>query len=152
MPSHFPAVLVLFAAVAAAEGDAGVGVGVGVGAVLTVKVTAIHSTKGKIACTLYRGEAGFPTDPKRSIQQRVCEIEGTVSTCRFDPIPADTYAVACFHDEDSNGKLNSNFIGIPKEGVGVSRDAKGSFGPPKYEDAKFLFSGAPTEITFGLRY
>ena len=42
-----------------------------------------------------------------------------------------------FHDENANGKIDRNFVGIPKEGYGTSNDAKGFMGPPKYEDAKF---------------
>jgi len=39
------------------------------------------------------------------------------------------YAVSVFHDENSNGKLDTNFLGIPREGVGASNNAKGHFGP-----------------------
>jgi hypothetical protein len=43
--------------------------------------------------------------------------------------------------KNSNGKLDRNFMGSPKEGVGASNDAKGSFGPPKFADARFTFKG-----------
>lgn len=146
MTSRLVAGLVLVAAISLAQTDAGGG------AMLAVKVTGLKSADGKVLCTLYRGAAGFPADPKQSIQQRVCAIEGASSTCHFEAVSADTYAVACFHDEDGDGALKKGIFGIPKEGVGVSNDAKGSFGPPKYEDAKFTFSGAPSEITFAVRY
>lgn len=47
------------------------------------------------------------------------------------------YAFVILHDENKNGKADTNWIGLPKEGVAVSNNAKGSFGPPDYEDAKF---------------
>ena len=45
-------------------------------------------------------------------------------------------AVACYHDGNGNGKLDTNMLGIVKEGMGASRDAKGSMGPPKFDNAK----------------
>ena len=57
-----------------------------------------------------------------------------------DVAPGD-YAVSVFHDENSNGKLDRNFMGMPKEGVGKSNDAAGHFGPPKYDDARFSYKG-----------
>ena len=56
------------------------------------------------------------------------------------------------HDENSNGKLDRNFVGMPKEGVGASNDAKGSFGPPKFADARFSYKGGPQEPMIHLRY
>jgi uncharacterized protein (DUF2141 family) len=121
-------------------------------AVLSVRMTGLHSSKGKVGCTLYNGPNGFPKDPSAAIQQRWCKIDGTSSACRLDPIPAGTYAVACFHDENDNGKLDTGWFGIPTEGTAVSNNAKGSLGPPKYDDAKFVFPGRPTELSIRMTY
>ncbi|MNT83012.1 hypothetical protein D3C72_2228260 [compost metagenome] len=51
-----------------------------------------------------------------------------------------------YHDENNNGKLDKNFIGMPKEPVACSNNAKGFMGPPKYEDAKFIIT-ADTKMT-----
>ena len=40
-------------------------------------------------------------------------------------------------DANENEKLDTNFLGIPKEQFGFSNDAKGSFGPPSFESASF---------------
>jgi len=47
------------------------------------------------------------------------------------------YAVSVFHDENYNGKLDTNLLGIPREGVGASNDARGNFRPPKFGAAAF---------------
>lgn len=47
------------------------------------------------------------------------------------------YSFKYFHDENNNIKLDTNFIGIPKEGYGFSNDAKGKFGPPDFKDTVF---------------
>ena len=53
------------------------------------------------------------------------------------PLPPGEYAFSIFYDENDNGDLDTNFIGIPKEPVALSNNARPRFGPPKYEDAKF---------------
>jgi uncharacterized protein (DUF2141 family) len=69
-----------------------------------------------------------------------------VETCSFDPIPAGTYAVACFHDENKNGKCDTGLFGIPTEGTVVSNHAKGFMGPPSFDKAKFYLAGVATTL------
>jgi uncharacterized protein (DUF2141 family) len=52
-------------------------------------------------------------------------------------IASGEYAVAVYADINGNNKLDSNFLGIPKEPIGMSRNAKGRFGPPSFADAAF---------------
>ena len=52
-------------------------------------------------------------------------------------LPPGTYALALIHDENGNGKVDTNWIGMPKEGVGASNNATGTLGPPSWRDAKF---------------
>jgi len=55
----------------------------------------------------------------------------------FKNLPEKTYAVCVFHDEDSDGKLKTNWLGMPREGVGSSNNAKGRLGPPRFSAAAF---------------
>ena len=50
------------------------------------------------------------------------------------------YKRQAFHDVNENGKMDTNFIGIPKEPIGISNNAKGFMGPPKFNNAKFLLN------------
>ena len=45
------------------------------------------------------------------------------------------YAFSFFHDLNNNKKLDTNFLGIPKEPYGFSNNKKGRFGPPKFSEA-----------------
>ncbi len=101
---------------------------------------------------LFSGPAGFPKDPAAAAQRRWCRIDASTSVCTFDPIPAGTYAVACFHDENDNGKLDTGIFGIPKEGTVVSNRAKGTLGPPSWDAAKFTFAGRATELVLPMSY
>ena len=67
-------------------------------------------------------------------------------------VPAGTYAAQAFHDENGNEEVDRNFIGIPKEGVGFSRDARINFGPPKWRDAQFAHNGQPASQRLRMRY
>jgi uncharacterized protein (DUF2141 family) len=119
---------------------------------LTIRVENLRSNDGRVGCTLYDGPRGYPVDATAALQQRWCPIQARGSTCTFDPIPRGTYAVACFHDENNNGKLDRNLLGIPTEGTVASNHAKGRLGPPKYDDAKFAFPGTPTELVLSMSY
>ncbi len=57
----------------------------------------------------------------------------------FQDIPFGKYAIRSYHDENGNGELDANFMGIPKEDYGFSNNARGMTGPPKYEKVKFSF-------------
>jgi uncharacterized protein (DUF2141 family) len=76
---------------------------------------------------------------------------GTVTVVVRNVPPGD-YAAQAFHDENGNEDVDQNFIGIPKEGVGFSRDARISFGPPKWRDAHWVHDGQPSTLRLRLRY
>lgn len=119
---------------------------------LTVIVKNIRNNKGQIGLSLFRTADGFPNHREKSVISVFIPAKIGSTEYTFKNIQADTYATAVFHDENSDGKINSNFIGIPKEGVGVSNKAKGSFGPPKFDDAKFSFNPPAQTITISLTY
>jgi uncharacterized protein (DUF2141 family) len=121
-------------------------------AVLSVRLSQLRSNDGQVGCMLYDSAKGFPTDPSPSAQKRWCPIGDKTSTCSFDPIPAGTYAVACFHDENKNGKCDTGLFGIPTEGTVVSNHAKGFMGPPSFDKAKFSFSGIASELQLRMGY
>ncbi len=120
-------------------------------AVLTMRL-ALRNSNGQVGCLLFTSEKGFPKDPNAAAQRKWCPISSSTSVCSFDPIPAGTYAVACFHDENKNGKLDTGLFGIPTEGTVASNNAKGFMGPPSFKDAKFSFAGSPTDLRLTMSY
>lgn len=118
----------------------------------TLKLTGLRSARGRVGCALYASPRGFPADIGSALQRRWCRVDGQQSTCRFDPIARGTYATACFHDENANGRLDRGLFGLPKEGIIVSNYAKRTFGLPRWSDAKFAFSGRPTELALKMSY
>ena len=105
---------------------------------ITVTVKGLHNNKGKVILYLFNSEAGYPQDRSKAFKTASAIITNNTCAIVLSEIPAGTYAIGCFHDENDNGKLDTNLLGIPTEGVGASNNAKGSFGPPKFKDAKFM--------------
>jgi uncharacterized protein (DUF2141 family) len=118
---------------------------------LDIAVSGIHNDKGTLYLSLYNSEKGYPRDPKAAFRLTFARIVNGISTFRFDKLPRGTYAVACYHDENGNGKLDSNLFGVPTEGTGASNNATGFLGPPKFRDAKFTLD-RDTAITIHIRY
>ena len=120
---------------------------------IRVYVHGVRNGYGDVKCALFTSGDGFPMDPSKAIQRTSGQIQNGQAVCNFIKVlPGDDYAVAVFHDENGNGVLDTNFLGIPKEGVGASNDPSSTFGPPKYEEAKFKYSGGIQPVTINLSY
>ena len=104
---------------------------------LTVNITGIKSIKGNIYVYLYNSEEGFPIEISKASELKKIKLKKNNMSVYFKNLKSGTYAVSVYQDLDKNGEINQNFLGIPKEPVGVSNNAEGFIGPPKYDDAKF---------------
>jgi len=120
--------------------------------IIHVEVVGLHSDKGQAICALYSSREGFPKQNDKALARVSSAIAQKQAACEFSGIASGTYAVSVFHDENSNGKLDTKLMGIPREGVGASNGAKGHFGPPKFEAAAFSFSGGRLELKITINY
>jgi len=108
---------------------------------------------GTVDCALFDAPKGFPVDVLHSAMRvMVMKVPSSKARCDFEGIPPGTYALVVLHDENMNGKVDTNWIGIPKEGYGFSNDAKASFSAPSFQDASFLYDGQMLEMTINLHY
>ena len=119
---------------------------------LKIVVNNIKSKTGKVGFFLFNSADAFPGNTEKALLSGFVKTVGNSVEYTFTNVALGSYAVYVFHDEDSDKKLNTNFIGMPKEGMGVSNNAKGHFGPPKYDDAKFDFNKSDQTITISLTY
>ncbi len=119
---------------------------------LSVSITDVQNEKGQIGCSLFASEEGFPSDPKQARVQVFVKPRAGKATCTFSGVKPGTYAVSVMHDENKDGELETSFVGRPKEWWGVSNDVPAErFGPPKYEKAKFKYTGDPKTIAVKLQ-
>ena len=122
------------------------------GGLIHVEIVGLHNNKGRVFCALYSSANGFPKDSQRAVRRDTSSILDRKASCEFSGIEPGRYAVSVFHDENSNGKLDTNFLGIPREGVGASNDARGHLGPPKFDAAAFQFVGGRVDLKITINY
>ena len=82
----------------------------------------------------------------------IIKIQDTQARCDFEDIPPGTYALNVIHDENMDGKLAANWVGIPTEGYGFSNDVKALMSAPSFEAASFPYDGRNLDMTISLNY
>ena len=105
---------------------------------LTVNVRGAKPGEGQAICSLFTSPENYLKQPLSSRTKRI-DSNGE-AMFRFDGLAAGSYAVSVVYDEDLNGKLNTGLLGIPTELIGMSNNAKGTFGPPSFQQASFPLS------------
>lgn len=116
---------------------------------LTVQITNVRNASGVVHVDLC---------PEAHFLKEDCPLSADaparagVTTVIVPGVPAGRYAAQVFHDENRNRKVDRALFGIPKEGIGFSRDAPIRMSPPKWQDAWFDFAGGRQAITLRMRY
>lgn len=116
---------------------------------LSVETIVEPGSKGVVKVALWKGESAFlKAKPYRSAS---VELSDGKATAIFDDVEPGEYAVSTFYDKNSNGKMDQNFVGKPTEPTGFSNDARQTFGPAKYKDARFELGEQGRTITIHLK-
>lgn len=116
-------------------------------ATVEVRVSGVSGARGKVNVAVCDKErflkqcAHSASAPTQAGETRVV-VKG---------VPPGSWAVLAYQDENDNGELDRNLIGIPKEPYGFSRDARSRFGPPGFEDAVIEVGDAPLVTKVRLR-
>ena len=112
---------------------------------IKIEIQGIVGTNGEIQIGLYNSADDFP-DFEKSFKGGFAEAGNSGALYKFEDIPIGKYAIAIWHDENSDKVLNKNFFGVPKEKYGFSNNVFGSFGPPDFEDASFSVVEGETAV------
>ena len=121
---------------------------------LRVVINGVRSDDGRLMVDVYATEEKYRANAGNGngdYRTDVTARQGSV-TAVLTNVPPGRYGATVIHDENANGKLDTNFLGIPREGVGASNNAKGSFGPPSFTDMVFAVSDPDGTITINLDY
>jgi uncharacterized protein (DUF2141 family) len=122
------------------------------GDAIRVHIEGLRSDRGQVVCALFAGADDFPKKIDRAFARTGAEIVAGRARCDFSSVPAGVYAVSVFHDENLNGKLDTNWLGIPREGVGASNNPKPRMGPPKFAAAQFQHAAGSMDIEITMHY
>jgi uncharacterized protein (DUF2141 family) len=101
---------------------------------LEVKITNITSKDGLVRVALYQNEENFLN---KALKTQSARAEGDEVVFTFENLSPGEYAISSFHDKNSDEKLDKNWVGVPVEPYGFSKDARSMFGPPSFSEAKF---------------
>lgn len=119
---------------------------------LIVHVTGVRNQKGVIGGALFTSSDGWPEDESKAFAHGPFPITGKTATLTFKHLPSGRYGVVVLHDENSNKKLDRNFLGIPKEGFGFANNPRVLLSAPSIDKAWVDVSCPATETTIALIY
>ncbi len=117
---------------------------------LIVAIEGIKEAKGVMIIAIFDNESDFLN--KEYVNQKVTISDDGNAKAVFNNLPKGSYSVSVIHDQNSNGKLDKNFFGIPTEGFGFSNNKMGKFGPPSFEECNVQLSGEQVEISIKLKH
>jgi uncharacterized protein (DUF2141 family) len=117
---------------------------------LTVRVERVKTASGPVICDLFNAGDGFP-GPSPIIGGTVRMQASDEPVCVWQRLPAGDYAVSVIQDENANGELDSNVLGVPLEGYGASNNVLPPTSAPLWSDSRFSVDGtAPVTLTIRL--
>ena len=118
-------------------------------ATIILKVTGLRSEKGQVRIAVFNSsETWLGEQPAYS---STIKVDGQSATWKLDDVPYGDYGIAVFHDENKNGKMDKNLLGIPLEPYGFSNNVRATFGPPKWEKGKISVTNPTTEISIEVK-
>jgi uncharacterized protein (DUF2141 family) len=129
---------------------------------LQITVKGISSSNGVILIGLYDSadsfaraielsdKEGFLNDPQRVAGAALRANLALTGAVVFSNLEPGRYAIIVFHDENSNGRLDKTFWGVPTEPYGFSNDARGALGSPKFDDAAITLDGSDKAVVITL--
>ena len=115
---------------------------------LNVRVHGGLPSTGQVLVTVFMGEKDWMKNPQ---METVAPIDGAgEASLAFRNLEPGHYGISIIYDEDSDGELDLNLLGIPSEGFGFSNNARASFGPPKWNRVRFQVKEPSTSIDIRL--
>jgi uncharacterized protein (DUF2141 family) len=117
---------------------------------LIVNISGFPSSDGFAMVALNNSEESYKGGENEAIAKIKTRVIDQKAQVIFENLPYGSYGVSLYHDENGNGKMDKNVMGIPKEAYGFSNNAKGFFGKPSYKDVVFQLNSAEKQITINL--
>lgn len=118
---------------------------------LDLSIDGLRSAKGIVQICMTTRPDKFPSCKGDPLAREIGVPASAAATVQFDHLPSGGYAIALIHDENGNARLDTA-LGIPREGFGFSRNPPITFGPPKFDRARFAIDGSETSQRVKMRY
>ncbi len=118
---------------------------------LTVTVSGIRNASGSVSAGIYNSEKSFLQASEALVLVRIKAAQGSIGFT-VHGLPPGQYAVAAYHDENGNGRLDFDPTGAPTEGYGVSNNARNPVAPPEFAKAAFELRDQNKSVTVNIGY
>lgn len=121
---------------------------------LKIIVDHVHSDQGQLIVALYSvgTKDAFPKSPDHAVKKILIPVREAQQGIQFDKLEEGRFAISVVHDENSNGTMDHNFFGMPKEGFGFSNNPSFRFVLPSFEEASFQIDNSAKEIHVSMTY
>ena len=127
------------------------------GSVVTVEVNGIRKIKGNVCLSMFNSPDGYPDSASKAVLAKCFTVVSSSFEVRIEGVANGVYAIALWHDENRDEKLNYNFLGIPKEGLAFSENGKPRItppppGPPSFSSISFEVKDEPRRTSTKMTY
>ena len=116
---------------------------------IIVKITGLRSGKGQVRIAVFNSSETWLGE--HPVYSSTIKVGGQTVTWRINDVPYGDYGIAAFHDENSNGKMDKNLVGVPKEPYGFSNNLTVILRAPRWEKGKFSVANPITEISIEIK-
>lgn len=118
---------------------------------ISLAIDNLKSSHGNIHIAVYDTEEKFAKSltPFR-LKIHKTPTEGPLQL-HLDSLPYGRYALAVYHDENGNGDLDKNLLGIPKEPYGFSNNPRAKWSAPSYEETSFELGAEGLKLAVSLK-
>ena len=118
-------------------------------ATIILKITGLRSEKGQVRIAVFNSaETWLGEHP---VYSSTIKVDGQTVTWTINDVPYGDYGIAAFHDENSNGKMDKNLVGVPKEPYGFSNNLTVILRAPRWDKGKFAVTNPITEISIEVK-
>lgn len=114
---------------------------------LQVEIHNVRTLKGDVYVALFNAKNAFPEG--KPLEGKKLEVTDKSVHTTFSVEPGD-YAVAVYHDENGNGKMDKRMFGIPKEPYGFSNNFRPTMSAPKFSDCSFSVGNSGKSVSIKL--
>ncbi|MCV9927898.1 DUF2141 domain-containing protein [Flavobacterium sp. LS1R49] len=117
-----------------------------------IEISGIRSEKGKIILNIFKNNDSYDNGKvlKKLVFDKKDIIKGKMTvTCNLDP---GICGITLIDDENENGEINKNLLGIPKEGFGFSNFFMEKMKKPSFNDFKVDIKNQDNKISIKVKY
>ena len=109
---------------------------------VTAEVENFKNNNGICQACIFQSASSF--EKMEALQCINAVVQDRRAVLTFSGLPDGEYAIFVFHDVNRNKKMDNNFLGIPKEGYGASKNKLPFAGAPRFTENKFALSNQAT--------